>query len=83
MAITKMQVFGWEQEPAQERPTGFGSTASGGVGSSMRGDSSNWPARGRRPVVDVTMLRDPPAQSDRELTSVARDWEASLPSAVR
>jgi len=84
MATLKPRLFDWEHEPAQERAA-FGSTTTFGA---LGATPSSYRVReltsaDKRAAEDPALLREPPKQSDLELSSLARGWEASLPPPIR
>src|SRR5258706_7544785 len=80
----KTRLFDWEHEPAQERAA-FGSTTTFGTLGSNLSTSRIRDATlsGEGPCVNAALLREPPNQTDLELSSVAQSWQASLPPSIR
>ena len=84
--IKPSQVFGWEQEPVDERPSEFMVSTSFGTLSGYHANledenavvapqpsrPANWAAR-----------RDPPSHRDATLSQIARVWFESLPVPLR
>jgi hypothetical protein len=84
--IKSSQIFGWDQEPADERPSAF-ATLSGFAGLSGHGafDSlSNKPLPPRRsPLMAPEAKRAPPSETDKAPSRLVPRWLESLPEATR
>jgi hypothetical protein len=84
--IKTSQLFGWEQEPVDERPsefmpsTGFGTLS--GYHANLGNDSSVVSPQPSRPANWVAR-RDPPSHRDNALSQIARAWFESLPVPLR
>ena len=86
--IKSSQIFGWDQEPADERPSAFmGTSLSGFAALSGHGafDAvSNKPLPPRRsPLMTPEAKRAPPSQCDKAPSRLVPRWLESLPEATR
>jgi len=78
------QLFGWDQEPVDERPSAFmDSTHFGSLsGFQPLRDGRDAAAMRAGPLLDPAAKREPPSARDHELSSFARAWAESLPEAL-
>lgn len=83
--IKKSQLFGWDQEPVDERPSEFMHSTSYGTLSDARTLGVESPAQAAPPnrPIDWAAKRDAPSARDHTLSAVARAWVDTLPASQR
>ena len=74
----KPHVFGWENEPVDERPSAFMDSTHFSRLSAFQGLNDPFAKRGG-PILDPVAKREPPSPHEIKLSSLALSWAESLP----
>ena len=81
--IKLSQIFSWDQEPVDERPSEFmDSTHLGALSGYHPVFGLKDAATTRAAPLDPAAKREPPSPRDHELSAFAREWAESLPEAL-